>query len=89
MSDGVRICSHGRPLNFPGEIWVGVHDTEWPMQAFGSADHASSWVNEDPRNRHAYRVDGTITGEAKYVPPVPATYKVIPVTAPQPQGGDQ
>jgi hypothetical protein len=72
-------CSHGRALNWPAEIWIGVSDIQWPIVAFTSADHAASWVDEEPVYRHAYRVDATITAEVRYVPPTPASHQVIPV----------
>jgi len=75
----VKVCSHGRGLQWPKEIWIGVTDNEWPIRAFVSPDHAADWINDDPKNRHAFRVDGSITAEVQYVPPVPATHEIIPI----------
>jgi hypothetical protein len=81
MADHVGACSHGRKLNWPPEIWIGIHDSEWPIRAFAHPDQAADWVGDDPKSRHAFRVDGSITAEVRFVPPVPASYEVIPVAA--------
>ena len=82
MAERIKVCSHGRELNWPQEIWIGVHDLEWPIRLFANADQAADWVGDDPRNRHAFRVDGYITAEVLYVPPVPASHEVIAVPGP-------
>lgn len=76
----IESCSHGRAVHLPEEIWIGVHDTEWPIRAFNNAESAADWVGEDVRYRHAYRIDASILAEVVHVPPVAATYRVVPVT---------
>jgi hypothetical protein len=71
-------CSHGRALNWPRELWIGIDDNSWVIDAFVSADHAAAWANSDPGARHAYRVEATITATVEYVPPVPETHRIIP-----------
>jgi hypothetical protein len=80
VDDHPRVCSHGRVMNWPKEIWIGISDLEWPIQAFISADQAADWVGRGVAGRHAYKVSARVLAEVLHVPPAAATHEVIPLT---------
>ncbi len=64
----------------PEELWIGINDLEWPIQAFGYASQAADWVGENPGSRHAFQVTGEILAEVLHIPPVARTHQVVPFT---------
>lgn len=69
------ICWHGRQVELPEMVYIGVQHNQWPLRAFESAESGAHWLAENPEERHVYRLKGILIAELMHVPPVPASYQ--------------